>query len=306
MLHEVFYWLLNMSILGGFASIIVILLRKIKRLPRAFVYILWIIPLIRFTLPFGMTSKYSLMTIISNFTTRTIVVYDSAGPLPQISATNSIMAAKSYFPIVYKTDLLENVFQTASVMWVIIMTASLLTALFLYYFTRKEIKDAVHLQDSIYISDKVTAPALYGIIKPKILLSRGINQEDIPFIIQHERAHAIRHDNLWRAAAILICCIHWFNPLIWICLKYFFEDMELSCDSKVLKAMTGDEQKGYANSLLNCSANRNLFVTAFGGAKIRVRIENILSYRKLTFASCISFGILLGAIILVLLTNAQV
>lgn len=306
MLHEVFYWLLNMSILGGFASIIVILLRRIKRLPRPFVYLLWIIPLIRFILPFGMASKYSMMTIISKLTTRTVVVYNTAGLLPQISATNSIMAAKSYFPIVYKTKLLEKVFQTASVIWVIIMTASLLTALLLYYFTKKEIMGAVYLKDSIYISDKVTAPALYGIIKPKILLPKGINQEDIPLIIQHERVHAIRHDNLWRAAAILICCIHWFNPLIWICLKYFFEDMELSCDSKVLKAMTRDEQRDYANALLNCSTKGSLFVTAFGGAKIRVRIENILSYRKLTFASCISFGILLSVIILVLLTNAQV
>lgn len=295
-----------MSILGGFVSIIVILLRRVKRLPRAFVYILWAIPLIRFTLPIGMTSSYSLMTIISKLTTRTVIVYDSTGPIPPISFTNSIMAAKSYFPIVYKTNLLKNVFQTASILWVIVMTALMLTSLLLYYFTKRETKDAVHLKNSIYITDKITAPALYGIIRPKILLPKGINSEDIPYVIQHERVHELRRDNLWRAAAILICCIHWFNPLIWICLKYFFEDMELSCDSRVLKSMTRDEQRGYANALLNCSTQGSLFITAFGGAKIRVRIENILSYRKLTLASCISFGILLVAIITVLLTNAQV
>ncbi len=305
MLHEIFYWLLNMSILGGFVGIIVMLLRRVKWFPRAFVYSLWIIPLIRFTLPYGIASKYSLMTIISNYATRTAIVYDPSGPLPHISATNSIMAAKSYFPIVYKTDLLRGVFQTASVLWVIVMTALILTGLLLYYFTKREIKEAIHFKNNIYISDKITAPALYGIIRPKILLPLGISNEDIPYVILHEGIHELRRDNLWRALAILICCVHWFNPLIWLCLKYFFEDMELSCDSRVLKSMSRDEQRGYANALLNFSSKGSLFVTAFGGAKIRVRIENILSYKRLTFFSCISFGALLGAIILVLLTNAQ-
>jgi beta-lactamase regulating signal transducer with metallopeptidase domain len=246
------------------------------------------------------------MTIISNFTTRTIVVYDSKGFLPSISYMNSIMAAYSYFPIVYKTNLLEFIFQISSIVWVIVMCASLLSALLLYCFTKREIRDAEHLQNNIYISDKITAPALYGIIKPKILLPRGISSEDISYIILHEKVHAQRHDNLWRVAAIIVCCIHWFNPLIWICLKYFFEDMELSCDSRVLKAMGTGEHKRYANTILNCSTQRSLFVTAFGGAKVKVRIENILSYRRLTAAACISFGLLLAAIITVLLTNAQI
>ena len=306
MLHEIFYWLLNMSILGGFVSLIVILLRRIRKLPRNFVYILWVIPMIRFILPYGINSKYSLMTIIARLATRTVVVYDSPGPLPSISTTNSIMAAKSYFPIVYKTDLLKDVFQTASILWVIIMTAFMLTALLLYYFTKKETKDAIHFKNNIYISDKITAPALYGIIRPKILLPKEICDVDVPYVIQHEQIHQLRCDNLWRVIAILICCIHWFNPLVWISLRYFFEDMELSCDSRVLKVLPADEQKGYANALLNCSANGSLFVTAFGGSKIRIRIENILSYRKLTFVSSISFGILLLAIIAVLITNAQV
>lgn len=306
MLSEIFYWLLNMSILGGCVSIIVILLRRVKKLPKSFVYFLWVIPLIRFTLPFGMTSKYSLMTFISNFTTHTIVVYDSQGIFPPITYMNSIMAAESYFPIVYKTNLLESIFQISSIVWVIVMCSSLLSALLLYCFTKREVKDAEHLQNNIYISDKITAPALYGIIKPKILLPRGISSEDIPYIILHEKVHAHRHDNLWRVAAILVCCLHWFNPIIWICLKYFFVDMELSCDSRVLKAMGMDEQKRYAYTVLNCSAQRSLFVTAFGGAKVKVRIENILSYRRLTAAACISFGLLLAAIITVLLTNAQI
>lgn len=306
MLAEIFYWLLNMSILGGSVSIIIILLRRVKKLPRAFVYLLWAIPFIRFTVPFGMTSKYSLMTIISNFTTRTIVVYDAKGFLPSISYMNSIMAADSYFPIVYKTNLLKSIFQISSIVWVIIMCASLLSALLLYCFTKREVRDAELLQNNIYISDKITAPALYGIIKPKIHLPHGISSEDISYIILHEKVHAQRHDNLWRVAAIIVCCIHWFNPLIWICLKYFFEDMELSCDSRVLKAMGTGEHKRYANTILNCSKQRSLFVTAFGGAKVKVRIENILSYRRLTAAACISFGLLLAAIITVLLTNAQI
>ena len=69
---ELFYWVLNMSISTAFAGIIVLLLCKIKRLPRRIACFLWIIPYIRMTVPFGMGSRFSLMTLISKFTTRTV------------------------------------------------------------------------------------------------------------------------------------------------------------------------------------------------------------------------------------------
>jgi hypothetical protein len=48
-----------------------------------------------------------------------------------------------------------------------------------------------------------------------------------------------------------------------------------------------------------------VFASGFGGAKVRTRIERILSYRKMTAASVIAFAALLAAIAYFLLTNAS-
>ena len=99
MLSEIFYWLFNMSISASVVGIIVLILGKIKKLPRRLIRILWAIPFLRMWIPIGMTSKYSLMTLISKFTTKTVVVYD--GEL-DFTFTNHIMAADKYHPITYK------------------------------------------------------------------------------------------------------------------------------------------------------------------------------------------------------------
>ena len=306
MLSEIFYWLLNMSIVGGVVSIIILVLRKIRIIPKSFVYMLWVIPLIRLILPFGMTSKYSLMTLVSNLTTRTVVVYEGTEFIPELSYTNSIMAANSYFPVEYKTNLLETVFRVTSILWVIIAVAAVLTAILLYVFTKSEIKGAVPYKDNIFISDRITSPALYGIIRPKIIVPYGLSEADLNYIIIHEKSHAKRHDNLWRALAVMICCIHWFNPICWLSLRYFLEDMELSCDNKVLRKLTDKEKKEYAYTILKAATHKNLFVAAFGGAKIKIRVENILSYRKLTIISALLFSALVVSIFIILVTNAAI
>ena len=49
---------------------------------------------------------------------------------------------------------------------------------------------------------------------------------------------------------------------------------------------------------------KTLFASAFGGSKVRTRIENVLSYKQMTVLSAVGFTILIIAIICTLLTNA--
>ena len=220
--------------------------------------------------------------------------------------TNCVMAAGSYFPVTYKVNLLENVFGIASVIWIIVFSAIVLALMIIYFSTLHEIKGAALLRDNIFLSDKVLSPAVYGIIKPRIILPVSYKDMDIELIILHEKTHIRRADNLWRVLAFLIAAAHWFNPLCWIFLKLFLEDLELACDERVL-VKTGDARaKEYALSLLESKQSASVFVSAFGGAKIRTRIENILSFRKMTRFSLIVSIALITEIFYVLLTNAVV
>lgn len=303
MLSEIFYWVLNMSIIGSVAGLIVLTLRKIKALPRSVVYILWVLPLIRLWLPFGIANEYSLLSLISRFTTKTVVIWKE---VPQLTTTNSIMGANSYFPIEYKTDLLENVFNVASVVWIILCCTAILTSVLLYFFTKSELKSAELIKGNIYKSDRITATAVYGIIRPKIIIPTVIANEDISYIILHEQVHIERRDNLFRVVALITACVHWFNPLTWIFLKYFFADMELACDAKVLKNLNERQTKEYARTILTYASSKAFFVSAFGGAKTKLRIENILSYKKLTVLSSLCFTVLVVVIAVIIITNATI
>ena len=304
MLAELFYWVLNVSIIGSFAGLAVLALRRIKRLPRLMVCSLWVLPLLRFWIPFGIANKYSLLNVVSQFTTRTVVVWDPAPAGPEFTMTNAVMAAESYFPVIYKTASLEAVFRAASLLWIIVAAAAVIAAVLLYALTKSELKSAEHIEGDIFKSNKIVVPAVYGIIRPRIILPAALAQGDIGYILMHERVHMRRRDNLWRVVAVVTACVHWFNPLVWVLLKYFFADMELACDEKVVQELDEARVGEYASAVLSASSGKAFFASAFGGAKTKVRIENILSYKKLTAIASLCFAALVFAVAVILMTNA--
>ena len=303
MLQEVFYWIFNMSITAALTGALIMLVRLIKKIPRRLTVFLWIIPFLRMTVPFGLNSPYSLMSLLSKITTKTIVVYQPTDDIA-FSYMNSIMAANSYFPITYKVNIFENIFSVASVIWIIGTLSILLKLVVTYLTTIAEIKESTHLRDNIYLSKKVISPAVYGIVNPKIILPVAYKDRDIELVILHEKTHVRSLDNLWRMIAFIITAVHWFNPFCWLFLKCFLTDLELSCDERVLAKLGSDRAKEYALSLLESRPGTTVFASAFGGAKIRTRIENILSFKKMTWFSLAVFVALIGAISYVLLTNA--
>ena len=303
MLQEVFYWIFNMSITAALTGILVMLVRLIKKIPRRIMVFLWFVPFLRMTVPLGLNSPYSLMTLISKITTKTIVVFQPTEDI-SFSMMNSVMAANTYFPITYKVNILDDIFGVASVIWIIVSLAILLMLIIIYFTTIHEIKDSNHLKDNIYLSEKVTSPAVYGIIRPRIILPLSYKDKDIELIIQHEKTHIRGLDNLWRMIAFMVVAVHWFNPLAWMFLRALLADLELSCDERVLVKLGVDRSKEYATALLECRQGPTVFASAFGGARIRTRIENVLSFRKLTWISLVAFVALIGIIFYVLLTNA--
>jgi beta-lactamase regulating signal transducer with metallopeptidase domain len=125
-------------------------------------------------------------------------------------------------------------------------------------------------------------------------------------VLAHENVHRRRLDNLWRALAVAVACLHWFNPLVWVMLRAFFTDMELSCDEAVLKKGGYGEgaRKAYAHTLLAFSQEKRFLVsTAFGRSGVKVRVVNVLNYKRLTVIGAIASTLFLLALALALLTN---
>lgn len=303
MLGETFYWIFNMSITAAVTGLVILLIRTVRKIPRRVIYCLWIIPFLRMAIPLGLNNPYSFMSLISRFTTRTVTVFMTADDIG-LSMTNCVMAADSYFPITYKVNLLERLFSASSIVWIIGLLAAAAALAILYFSGIREMKDSVHLRKNIYLSEKVQSPAVYGIVRPRIILPVSYAEKDIDYILMHERMHIRRADNLWRILAFIITAVHWFNPFAWLFLKLFLADTELACDECVISKCSPEQRKAYALSLLECKKSAAAFASAFGGAKIRTRIENILSLQKMTWISAAGFTAFAIAIAVVLLTNA--
>jgi beta-lactamase regulating signal transducer with metallopeptidase domain len=312
MLHEVFYWVLNMSIIASFFGVLLYCLRFIKGFPKLASYMLWAVVLLRLLCPFGISSEYSLLNIIVTITQKTYVktvpLGDTKGSmefLPKLSTSNTIQGAATYQPFSYKTSTLENFFEIASVIWLIVAIAAIIAVVVLYLLTKSELKKAEFIRDNIYEGTMINTPTVYGIIKPKIVLPIGIEKKHLEYILAHERIHIRRLDNIWRMVAIVTVCIHWFNPLSWLFLKCFLEDCELSCDAAAVKGRKAEDRNYYAQVLLLYATMENtVFSSAFGSSKVKIRIKNVLSYRKLTVYSTIYFIGMVLAILYLLLTNA--
>ena len=303
MLQEVFYWIFNMSITATITGVIIMLVRQIKKIPRRLTTFLWVVPFLRMAFPFGLNSPYGLMALLSKLTTKTIVVYQPTDDIA-FSMTNSVMAADTYFPITYEVNILEDVFRVASIVWIVVFLAILLMLSVIYFTTINEIRDSTHQKDNIYLSEKTTSPAVYGIIKPRIILPASYKDRDNESIVLHEKTHIRSLDNLWRIIVFGIVAMHWFNPLSWLFLKWFLTDLEMSCDEHVLTKIGSGRAKDYAAALLESKQGGSMLASTFGGAKIRTRIENILSFKKLTLLSLTVFIVLIGTFFYVLLTNA--
>ncbi len=305
MLGEIFYWVFNMSIATAVCGLAVLLIRCVKTIPRRVAVWLWLIPFIRMCIPVGISGKYGLMSLISRFTTKTVTVSaDLLPPSTDFTMTNFTMGANGYFPITYKADLLEDVFKVGGGVWVTVGAALILTFGVIYAATLREIRDAAHWRDNVYLSDNIRVPAVYGIVRPKIVLPRAYGEQELTYILLHEQTHIKRGDNLLRMLAFFLTCVHWFNPLCWLFLKLLYTDMELACDEAVLAKCDKEQRKAYAHTLVSSVEKTNVFASAFGGAKIRLRIENILSYKKMTAVSLVGFTALFAVIAYILLTNA--
>lgn len=298
-LREAFYWVLNMSIWGTLTGILLLGLRRVRRIPRLGIYLLWGVPFLRLWIPVGLESPLSLMNLLPPEAVRTVEWTGAA------AFSNHLQLAETYRPVTYGSRAVEQVLLAGAVVWAGAAVTLLLGVAALYLGARRQFGKARPMEKGVYLSDRVSSPLVLGIFRPRILLPPDLPPEDRDWVLCHERVHIRRKDNLFRLLGLATVCLHWFNPFVWWFFRRFQEDMELACDARVLRGRSAEERKAYARSLLRCAAPaRSPLAVSFGAGKLRSRVEHILSYRRLTVAAALCSGLLLAALAVGLLTNA--
>lgn len=167
-------------------------------------------------------------------------------------------------------------------------------------------KLAMKKRPEIYECGGISGPITIGLLRPVIVLSKEgeRNLDTLSLVLHHELVHVKRKDLWYKWLYQILLSIHWFNPILYLVERKMNIDCELSCDEKVLAALTQEGKKAYGNVLLD-AAEQNMGAfgkipspTLFNGKEeLKVRLKGILQYKKQSgfrvfISLCISTGIM--------------
>jgi len=157
-------------------------------------------------------------------------------------------------------------------------------------------------------SKEVRTPFVAGMFHPHIYLPEGLDEMQKKLVLEHERMHIRRLDHLIKPIAFLICCIHWFNPLVWAAFFLMEKDMEASCDEAVIKKIGYDKRKDYARTLLclaGAGGRKAGYPLAFGENDVKSRIKRVVKMKKTGIGIGIGATAAVGLAAVFLLVDAK-
>lgn len=106
----------------------------------------------------------------------------------------------------------------------------------------------------IYINNNLKTPLTFGILRPKIILQDHILADEKlqDHVLIHELMHIKKFHILLNHLINIVACLYWFNPLLWLSLKYLDQDIEINCDKLVVENLvdTRKNRKAYCSSML--------------------------------------------------------
>ena len=131
--------------------------------------------------------------------------------------------------------------------------------------------------------DGLPSAFVCGVLRPVLALPAGTDTDDK--VILHELLHLKHRDVVWGWVIAFFRCVHWCNPLIWLCADWAGNELESLCDQRVLERMEGEDRRDYGRILLSMADEKYARVpgtssAANGGRNIARRIEAIARFKR--------------------------
>ena len=290
-MDKIFLQLLNMSAAAGWLVLAVMVLRLfMKKAPRWLTCVLWGMVAVRLLCPFFLESPLSLIPSPRLLDPYEVRYGDHPAVTTGIPAVNGMVnpvLSETLSPAAKAGANPLHVWITfAGVLWFLGFTALLLHSLISFLRIRKTVEESIPLQDNVRLCDRVGSPFILGIFQPEIYLPSDIREQELPYVLAHEKAHLKRRDHWWKPLGYLLLSLYWFHPLMWAAYVLFCRDIELACDESVIRDMSLEGKKAYSHALVSLSLHRRLVSAcplAFGESNIKERVHKVLHYKKPAF-----------------------
>ena len=281
--------ILNISITASWLILVVIGLRLLlKKAPKWVNVALWGIVALRLLMPFSIESSLSLVPSVETVSDQLLQAEPaySHGQAQLDIITNPNYGSEVTMDLDDSMDSFQWSMVKMSLVWYAGIAAMSLYTLISFFILRRKLRTAIILRDNLYQCETVSSPFVLGILKPKIYLPYGMDDQNFSHVIAHELAHICRKDHWWKPLGFLLLSIHWFNPLMWIAYILLCRDIELACDEKVIAELGNEQRADYTQALVACAVNRRMIAAcplAFGEVGVKDRVRSIMNYRKPTF-----------------------
>lgn len=325
-MRELFLQIVNMNFSAVWLILAVMLARLLlRRAPKWISVLLWGIVALRLVCPVFVESPLSLIPAAPAITTvlpsldagqkgpALTEALPSANTLPEDGNANRKRPAADGQSRIHGSESSapagKNTLSFVDILTGIWLTGALLMAgysAFSWLRLKRRVNTAVILRNPIYVSERISSPFVFGIVRPRIYLPFGMDENSLEYVIAHEEAHIQRKDHWWKLLGILLLSIHWFHPLVWLSYVLFCRDIELACDEKVIRTLDRHQRADYSQALLLCStAHKSIAACppAFGEIGVKERVKSILSYKKPTFWMILAAMAVCVAVALCFLTN---
>lgn len=285
-METVFLSVLNQSAAASWLILTVLLLRPaLKKAPKNCTCVLWALVGLRLVLPPGLASRWSLLP--SAQLVSPDMLYAAAPAVDTgVSRVNALINPALSRALAADGFSSANPAQVwaflAGVIWLAGLAAMLVWAVVSCLILRRKTAQAVCLRENVYLCDRVDAPFIFGLSRPRIILPSDLPEADMGPVLAHERAHLRRGDHVTKPLGFLLLAVNWFNPLMWLAYWLFCCDIEFACDEAVLRGPEAADKKLYANALIGCSAPRHAaaYPLSFGEAGVKARVKAALHYRR--------------------------
>ena len=255
---------------------------------------LWLLLLLRLTVPFTVNSAIHLIVLPASQPTEAVAVRTeaSAQPIRPATVTNPT-AMPTGAPDAAKAPTEEaqaerapaaglGVSQWLVILWAVGAAAFLVRRAWMGGLLAARVRTSarapdpetqrefrrlchkMHIRRPVRLMEMadITSPALTIGLRPTVLLPSTLAGADRDqarrFALLHELTHLKRGDDLILFWYGLLRCLWWFHPVVYLMEKPFRMDMESACDARAVRGMSRQEKLAYAALLLELSGEGSL------------------------------------------------
>lgn len=278
--------LLQISLSGSIIVLAVLILRLVlRKAPRRAVCLMWMLAVLRLLVPFEIQSDWSLQPEPPEFSPPAVQKeYFDSGPVTPQTVPQEYLEDAVTYPIQpppvpeEKTDWMDMM------AWLWLAGAGILAlhGAGSYIRLKRRVRDAVILEEGVWISPGLDTAFVLGFFRPQVFLP-VLSDGERELVLLHERCHIRRFDHWWKLLAYAAVTVHWFNPLVWVTYVLLCRDMELACDQETVRGLDNAKRKAYSAALLRCAVKRSGIAAcpvAFGEISVKERIKMVLNYQK--------------------------